>query len=55
MSNWVSWDENVFPAFGQIPWDDVLVICIDHKLKDWQIPGPPACEGGDILGEGYMI
>lgn len=34
-------------AFSQIPWDDVLVICIDHKLKDWQIPGPPVCEGED--------
>ncbi|XP_069554900.1 germinal-center associated nuclear protein [Brachyistius frenatus] len=41
-------------AFSQIPWDDVLVICIDHKLKDWQIPGPPVCEDavaedGEIL------
>ncbi|KAM9347509.1 germinal-center associated nuclear protein [Symphorus nematophorus] len=37
-----------------IPWDDVLVTCIDHKLKDWQVPGPPVCEGavtedGEIL------
>ncbi|KAM4560771.1 germinal-center associated nuclear protein-like [Fundulus diaphanus] len=27
----------------QIPWEDVLLIFIDHKLKDWQPPGPPAC------------
>ncbi|XP_031730842.1 germinal-center associated nuclear protein isoform X2 [Anarrhichthys ocellatus] len=51
-SNWD--DEDACPAFGQIPWDDVLVICIDHKLKDWQIPGPPVCEDamtddGEIL------
>ncbi|KAM9365403.1 germinal-center associated nuclear protein isoform 2-T2 [Pholidichthys leucotaenia] len=37
-----------------IPWDDVLVICIDHKLKDWHIPRPPVCddavtEDGEIL------
>lgn len=38
-------DEDVRPSVGQIPWDDVLVICIDHKLKDWQIPGPPVFEG----------
>ncbi|CAI5656694.1 unnamed protein product [Oreochromis niloticus] len=40
--------------FSLIPWDDVLVICIDHKLKDWQIPKPPVCqdavtEDGEIL------
>lgn len=46
--------ECVCPAYSQIPWDDVLVICIDHKLKDWWIPGPPPCEDavtedGEIL------
>lgn len=50
MSNWGDVDEDVCPAFSQIPWDDVLVICIDHKLKDWQIPGPPVCESE----EGYF-
>ncbi|XP_041806149.1 germinal-center associated nuclear protein isoform X2 [Chelmon rostratus] len=53
-SSWGSIDESACPAFSQIPWDDVLVICIDHKLKDWQIPGPPVCEDavtedGEIL------
>ncbi|XP_055086544.1 germinal-center associated nuclear protein [Periophthalmus magnuspinnatus] len=37
-----------------VPWDDVLVVCIDHKLKDWTLPGPPVCEDavtedGEIL------
>uniref|UniRef100_A0A3B4YFS0 Germinal-center associated nuclear protein n=1 Tax=Seriola lalandi dorsalis TaxID=1841481 RepID=A0A3B4YFS0_SERLL len=48
----ISADESVCPAYSRIPWDDVLVICIDHKLKDWQIPGPPAyavTEDGEIL------
>ncbi|XP_040004702.1 germinal-center associated nuclear protein [Xiphias gladius] len=54
MGKWGNGDESVCPAYSQIPWDDVLVICIDHKLKDWQIPGPPACEDavtedGEIL------
>ncbi|XP_061520847.1 germinal-center associated nuclear protein [Phycodurus eques] len=45
----------VCPAYSTpIPWVDVLVICIDHKLKDWQLPGPPVCEDattkdGEIL------
>lgn len=41
--------ESVSPAYSQIPWDDVLMICIDHKLKDWQIPSLPVSEGEDIL------
>lgn len=41
--------ESVSPAYSQIPWDDVLMICIDHKLKDWQIPSLPVSEGADIL------
>lgn len=36
-------------AYDQIPWDDVVVICIDHKLKDWQLPEPPVCEGEDVI------
>lgn len=46
--------ENMFAAFSRIPWDDVLMICIDHKLKDWQIPGPPVCEGANFLVEGHL-
>lgn len=52
--NWGDRDESVCPVFSQVPWDDVLVICIDHKLKDWRIPGPPVCEGEDFLVEGYF-
>ncbi|XP_043987465.1 germinal-center associated nuclear protein isoform X2 [Gambusia affinis] len=29
-------------ACSPIPWDDVVLIFIDHKLKDWQPAGPPA-------------
>ncbi|TKS67603.1 Germinal-center associated nuclear protein [Collichthys lucidus] len=53
-SSWSDLDEDVCPAFSRIPWGDVLLICIDHKLKDWQIPGSPVCEDavtedGEIL------
>lgn len=53
-SSWVDGEDDECPAFERIPWDDVLVICIDHKLKEWQVPGPPVCEDavtedGEIL------
>lgn len=48
-SSWVDGEDDECPAFERIPWDDVLVICIDHKLKEWQVPGPPVCEGEDTL------
>ncbi|XP_034417060.1 germinal-center associated nuclear protein [Cyclopterus lumpus] len=49
------WDDgHARPAFGRIPWDDVLVICIDHKLKDWQIPGPPVCEDA-VTDDGEIL
>ncbi|XP_074551191.1 germinal-center associated nuclear protein isoform X2 [Halichoeres trimaculatus] len=54
MSSWSSQDEDSSSVSCQIPWDDVLEICIDHKLKDWRVPGPPVCEDavtedGEIL------
>ncbi|KAF3842809.1 hypothetical protein F7725_001658 [Dissostichus mawsoni] len=46
--------EDVCPTFSQIPWDDILVICIDHKLKDWQIPEPPVCEDA-VTDDGEIL
>ncbi|XP_059198686.1 germinal-center associated nuclear protein [Centropristis striata] len=46
-------DQDVSPD-GRIPWDDMLVICIDHKLKDWQIPGPPVCEDA-VTDDGEIL
>ncbi|KAL0964023.1 hypothetical protein UPYG_G00317270 [Umbra pygmaea] len=48
------WDANKGPSFEQIPWDEVVVLCIDHKLKDWQPPDSPVCPGavsedGEVL------
>ncbi|XP_019955220.2 germinal-center associated nuclear protein [Paralichthys olivaceus] len=54
MGSWGNGDGSVFTAYSQIPWDDVLVICIDHKLKDWQLPGPPACEDA-VTEEGEIL
>ncbi|XP_056145681.1 germinal-center associated nuclear protein [Lampris incognitus] len=54
MDNGGARDESGGSAFHQIPLDDVLMLCIDHKLKDWRSPGSLVCEDamtddGEIL------
>ncbi|XP_028289454.1 germinal-center associated nuclear protein isoform X2 [Parambassis ranga] len=46
--------ESVCVPYSGIPWDDLLVICIDHKLKDWQIPRQPVCEDA-VTGDGEIL
>nr|XP_013811127.1 PREDICTED: germinal-center associated nuclear protein isoform X1 [Apteryx mantelli mantelli] len=29
------------PSVDWIPWDDILALCIDHKLRDWKPPKLP--------------
>ncbi|NXU55150.1 GANP protein, partial [Turnix velox] len=29
------------PSVDEIPWDDILAVCIDHKLRDWKPPKLP--------------
>uniref|UniRef100_A0A8C3LBH1 Germinal-center associated nuclear protein n=1 Tax=Chrysolophus pictus TaxID=9089 RepID=A0A8C3LBH1_CHRPC len=29
------------PSVDEIPWDDILATCIDHKLRDWKPPKLP--------------
>ncbi|XP_010191297.1 PREDICTED: LOW QUALITY PROTEIN: germinal-center associated nuclear protein-like, partial [Mesitornis unicolor] len=29
------------PSVDEIPWDDILAVCIDHKLRDWRPPKLP--------------
>lgn len=53
-SSWAQSEEEVCSAWQSILWDSVVEICIDHKLKDWQVPGRPPCEDavtedGEIL------
>lgn len=54
-SSWGDEDKGAHPSFSQIPWVDVVVLCIDHKLKDWQIPRPPVCGGEDSLSRQPML
>lgn len=38
-----------------VPWDDVVLIFMDHKLKDWQLPGPPVCRGLHHLNNQHIL
>uniref|UniRef100_A0A8C7PY41 Germinal-center associated nuclear protein n=1 Tax=Oncorhynchus mykiss TaxID=8022 RepID=A0A8C7PY41_ONCMY len=42
------WEEEG-PSFQQVPWDEVVALCIDHKLKDWQPPDNAVTEDGEVL------
>ncbi|XP_040842702.1 germinal-center associated nuclear protein [Ochotona curzoniae] len=33
------------PSVAEIPWDDVLALCINHKLRDWTPPRLPVTAG----------
>ncbi|KAJ8012892.1 hypothetical protein DPEC_G00047600 [Dallia pectoralis] len=48
------WDVKGGPSFELIPWDEVVALCVDQKLKDWQPPGNLVCadavtEDGEVL------
>ncbi|XP_058588291.1 germinal-center associated nuclear protein isoform X1 [Neofelis nebulosa] len=29
------------PSVAEIPWDDIIALCINHKLRDWTLPRLP--------------
>lgn len=33
------------PSVTEIPWDDVIALCINHKLRDWTPPRLPVTSG----------
>lgn len=33
------------PSFQHVPWDEIVALCIDHRLKDWRPPECPVSEG----------
>ncbi|KAI4878707.1 hypothetical protein NFI96_013487 [Prochilodus magdalenae] len=47
-------DENPRPTFDHMPWDDILLLCIEHRMKDWRLPESPVVkdaftDDGEIL------
>ena len=52
--SWGGRDDRHGPGYDQVPWDDLLVLCIDHRLKDWPSPDLPVCEGAFPVFETLM-
>ncbi|NWY07443.1 GANP protein, partial [Nothoprocta ornata] len=41
------------PSVDEIPWDDILMLCIDHKLRDWKPPKLPVTPEA-VSGDGQI-
>lgn len=33
------------PSVAEIPWDDIIALCVHHKLRDWTPPRLPIASG----------
>lgn len=29
--------ETTGPSFHEIPWDDIISLCVEHRMKDWSL------------------
>lgn len=29
--------EKTGPSFQEIPWDDIICLCVEHRMKDWSL------------------
>ncbi|KAM9804598.1 germinal-center associated nuclear protein [Neosynchiropus ocellatus] len=54
LDDWMDEDQGLGDAFNMIPWEEVVEVCIDHKLKEWQILEPPACQGA-VTEDGEVL
>ncbi|KAK2532034.1 Mcm3ap [Columba livia] len=41
------------PSVDEIPWDNILAVCIDHKLRDWKPPKLPISPEA-VSGDGQI-
>ncbi|XP_062390501.1 germinal-center associated nuclear protein [Sardina pilchardus] len=42
------------PSFQHVPWDEIIALCIDHRLKDWRPPECPVAEDA-ITADGQIL
>ncbi|XP_053733948.1 germinal-center associated nuclear protein [Synchiropus splendidus] len=54
LDHWVDEDQGLDDVFNLIPWEEVVEVCIDHKLKEWQILEPPVCQGS-VTEDGEVL
>jgi hypothetical protein len=45
------------PSVAQVPWDDIISLCINHKLRDWTPPRLPLTSGSWnlVLGNHVLV
>lgn len=44
------------PTFWEVPWDEIVMLCVEHRLRDWNPPGRPVSEGeGEVWGWGGLL
>ncbi|XP_067892299.1 germinal-center associated nuclear protein [Heterodontus francisci] len=48
----VSIDEG--PLVSEIPWDEIVAICIDHRLREWKLPSLP-CAAEAVSEDGQIL
>nr|XP_023665832.1 germinal-center associated nuclear protein isoform X1 [Paramormyrops kingsleyae] len=37
------------PTFWEVPWDEIVMLCVEHRLRDWNPPGCPVSE--DVISD----
>ncbi|XP_048827821.1 germinal-center associated nuclear protein-like [Brienomyrus brachyistius] len=37
------------PTFWEVPWDEIVMLCVEHQLLDWNPPGCPVSE--DVISD----
>ncbi|XP_048860361.1 germinal-center associated nuclear protein-like, partial [Brienomyrus brachyistius] len=37
------------PTFWEVPWDEIVMLCVEHQLRDWNPPGCPVSE--DVISD----
>lgn len=47
-------DSNAGPSFTNIPWDDIIILCIEHRLKDWHVQSSSVARG-DLAEQGEVL
>ncbi|KAK1165453.1 germinal-center associated nuclear protein [Acipenser oxyrinchus oxyrinchus] len=54
--NQAEWSESrsTGPPMNQVPWDDIVALCIDHRLRDWKPPASAVAEEA-ITEDGHIV
>ncbi|XP_078085002.1 germinal-center associated nuclear protein [Mustelus asterias] len=42
------------PSVSEIPWDEIIAICIDHRLREWKSPNLP-CVAEAVSEDGQIL